>query len=386
MKTTGLLFISHSAELNGAERMLLSLLRHLDRRRFTPSLVLPEDGPLREEAEALHCATFTAPMKWSMTTRKNVWKQPLAALWNRKAVNVIVKYALEHNCRLIYSNSAASFCGALAAKRLSLPHIWAIHEILSGPNAHLVSLLKGKRVTGWMKDLSCAVITNSETTARAFAGQPNVHVIPNGFEFSDPDPRGAADFRKRTGAEENDFLLGIVGKLYPGKGQMEVVRVLPRLIEIIPRLKLVLIGGGEDSRYEKEIRRFRRKNGLEDSLILMEYQTDLVSALHGLDSLVVPSKVESFGRVAVEAMAVRTPVLALACGGLEEIIEHGRTGFLLKDMKPETLTDVIRRVVEEQDFIQDVKKNASLYVRKHFSIEGHVTSVEQVIETCRERN
>ena len=382
--TTGLLFISHSAELNGAERMLLSLIQNLDRRRFTPHLALPEDGPLRDGAEAVGCAVITAPMKWSLTVPGDVWKQPLSALWNRAAVRRIAEYAVDRDCRLIYSNTAATFCGALAAQRLSLPHVWAVHEIISGPDAHLVSLRGAARLTEWMGERSCAVIANSETTARSFAGRPNIHIIPNGFEFSEPDQGAAAVFRKNAGAEPDDFLLGVVGKLYAGKGQMEIVRALPFLVEVFPRIKLVLIGGGGDARYERRIRRFRRENRLEDRLVLSGYAEDLTSALHALDCLVIPSTVESFGRVAVEAMAVHIPVLAVARGGLKEIIEQGRTGFLLDDVEPGTLVKAVRLVKEETDFVRRVTDAASLLVRERFSLERHVSSVEKVITTCLE--
>ena len=75
MKTV--LFVSHSSERNGAERMLLDVLCGLDRGKFRPFLALPRTGPLQREAEKAGITTRVVPMKWSLTERSKIWKQPL---------------------------------------------------------------------------------------------------------------------------------------------------------------------------------------------------------------------------------------------------------------------------------------------------------------------
>lgn len=80
MKTV--LFVSHSSELNGAERMLLDVLRGLDRGKFRPLLALPRKGPLQRETEEAGILTRVLPMKWSLTERSKAWKQPLTRAWN----------------------------------------------------------------------------------------------------------------------------------------------------------------------------------------------------------------------------------------------------------------------------------------------------------------
>ena len=123
-KIRNILFVSHSAELNGAEISLLRLLQDLDRTRFKPFLVLPRDGLLSREAGRADVDVQTVPYSWWLTERRNRWKQPLAWLWNRPKIRALEKIIRMKNIHLVYSNSAAAGCGAEA---VSYTHLRA-HE------------------------------------------------------------------------------------------------------------------------------------------------------------------------------------------------------------------------------------------------------------------
>ncbi|HOI45565.1 MAG TPA: hypothetical protein PLX50_08130, partial [Candidatus Aminicenantes bacterium] len=73
-----ILFVSHSVELNGAELMLLQTLKNIDREKFRLFLAAPGKGPLLEEAGRAGVWTFAVPMKWWLTEKSRVWRQPFS--------------------------------------------------------------------------------------------------------------------------------------------------------------------------------------------------------------------------------------------------------------------------------------------------------------------
>ena len=152
MKTV--LFVSHSSELNGAERMLLDVLRGLDRGKFRPLLALPRTGPLQREAEETGIATRVLPMKWSLTERSKTWKQPLTRAWNIPGVIRMARLIRNEAVDLVVTNTSAIWTGAFAARRAGVPHVWFVHEILDGENPLLSHILGRKALIRRMDELA----------------------------------------------------------------------------------------------------------------------------------------------------------------------------------------------------------------------------------------
>jgi len=121
MKT--ILFVSHSAELNGAELWLLETLRGLDRAKYVARLVVPRPGPLVDAVRALGIETRIISMKWSITEKSRVWRQPFAGFWNIWSVKRIARLIGRDSIDLVFTNSAAVFSGAKAARRMGVRHV-----------------------------------------------------------------------------------------------------------------------------------------------------------------------------------------------------------------------------------------------------------------------
>ena len=171
---TNVLFVSHSSELNGAERMLLDTVRRLDRGKFSPILAVPRPGPLSEAAAGARIDCLTLPMKWTLTEPAKVWKQPLSLLWNIRSVRVADRMIGDLGIGLVVTNTSAVWTGALGARRAGVPHVWLIHEILDGEKPLLKYVLGRKALVRRMARLSKRIIANSAASARAFAGSGKV--------------------------------------------------------------------------------------------------------------------------------------------------------------------------------------------------------------------
>jgi D-inositol-3-phosphate glycosyltransferase len=173
--------------------------------------------------------------------------------------------------------------------------------------------------------------------AALYGADPNrIEIVPPGVEhafFSPGDRRGA----RRALRLGDQPLLVFVGRIQPLKGLDVAICALAQLDR--PDAELLVVGGPSGREGEAEYERCR---GLAVDLGLAGRVRWVAPQPHHLlstyyraaDLVVVPSRSESFGLVALEAAACGIPVVAAAVGGLRSLVEHGRTGFLVEGRDP----------------------------------------------------
>ena len=382
MKTV--LFVSHSSELNGAERMLLDVLRGLDRGKFRSLLMLPRTGPLQRKAEETGIATRVLPMKWSLTERSKIWKQLLTRAWNFSSVIRMARLIRNEAVDLVVSNSSAIWTGALAARRAGVPHVWFVHEILDGKNPLLSHILGRKALVHRMDKLAVRIIANSRASARSFESTGKAVVIGNGIDTRQGPASDLGALRVSLGLEEGVEVLGVIGKIYPGKGQKEAVLALDLLKRRRPDVRLLVVGEVKGRRYAAEIREAVQHFGLEKNVIFSGFREDLSGILALLKVLILASTVDSLGRVGLEAMAAGTPVVAVAAGGLPEIVIDGRTGVLVQSADPAQIAEGVARVLDDPKLARAAAEGGRKFVVENYSLEGQLRKIERVLEDCLE--
>ncbi len=376
------LFISHSPELNGSELWLLETLRGLDRKRFEPLLVLPGPGRFEDAAKSAGIETTRIPLVWWITEKSRRWRQPAAWALTRRAARRLERLIAERKPDGVFSNSAAVAAGALAARRAGLPHVWTVHEMLAGPMAHLFHIRGEKTLTSFILNRSCKVIVNSKFCAGAFPASDKIAIVPNGFLLQPRNPAGAAAVRAKLGASSGDPLLGVIGKLYAGKGQLDAVRAAGILAAKFPRLRLLVIGEARDAAYVAELRAAAESEALRGKVVFEGWRDDLAERLAAMDVLLVPSVVESFGRVALNGMAVGTPVVAAAVGGLAEVVEDGVNGLLVPGRSPEKLAEAVGRILRDPALSARLVEGGRKSVAERFSLDVQVKMVQDVLSSC----
>ncbi len=167
-----------------------------------------------------------------------------------------------------------------------------------------------------------------------------IEVIPN------PAPEVPATLPTRDEARRllglDGPTLGFAGRLMAAKALDVALQALQRL----PDVSLVVVGDGPD---RPALESLRASLGLDGRVRFLgaRGRDDVLETLRAVDVAVLPSRWENFPHLVVEALAVGTPVVASAVGGVPEIVRDGENGLLVPAGDPAALAEAVRRVLEE---------------------------------------
>ena len=252
------------------------------------------------------------------------------------------------------------------------------------------------RTTGWLIKLRNRILlraTRFVSISRAITkeylqeGVPPSRIvsIPNGVDVSLFAPPNLADrsaLRVRLRLDRGS-VVAYAGKLNHGKGLQRLLRAWQRLVPEVGDAQLVLIGSGDHQflSCESELRSFVREHGLDEVVRLTGYVDDVQSYLQAADIFVFPSESEAFGLALVEAMACGVPVIASATGGILDIVEHGRTGWLVAVGDEEALVAAMRALLHDPESARALGRAGRQSVVERFAIERVVDAHEALFRS-----
>ena len=270
--------------------------------------------------------------------------------------------ALNEPYDLIHSHYwVAGLSGIELSRQWQVPHavmfhtLGAVKEVFQQPEPPF-------RIAGERRVIACAdAVIGATSHERAFligqyqADASRVQVVPCGIDLDAFHPAGVEESRRRVaaalpdlGVEDGPGIL-FVGRLEQAKGADLLVKALAQ-IKSQPSASLWIVGGDERDDGERDrLRALAVECGV-------EYRVKFVNAVgrRQLPDLyraaavcAVPSAYESFGLVAVEAMASGTPVVATRVGGLASTITHGKTGLLVANREPEGFASAIDKLLAD---------------------------------------
>ncbi len=345
--------ISHQAAV-GSERALVRQLSALDRRRFSPFVVLPSEGPLRSELEAIGVPVHVLPLAWWIPATHwsaAAFQEQLEGLPERAAA--LGALLRREGADLVHTNALVTLEGALAAAELGLPHVWHSRGLFDRgfPPSYLDDI---GFFYGAVDSLSDAIVCVSRAVERQAAKHCRIalrRVVYDGFDIgalgaspcSPPD--GA---RSHWGIGEGAQVLVCMGGIQRRKGQLDLVEAAALLADDFPHLVVVLAGEVSDGEYAAAIDNRSAALGLAARVRRIGFEPDVRGLLSVSAALVQPSHSEGFGLAILEAMSAGVPVVATRCGGPEEIIEDGVSGLLTPVADSAALAAALRRLLADE--------------------------------------
>ncbi|MEX2591931.1 MAG: glycosyltransferase family 4 protein [Anditalea sp.] len=207
--------------------------------------------------------------------------------------------------------------------------------------------------------------------------QKKIEVITNGVPLpiiSDDVKILAA--KKQYGIRKEDFVVGFVGRLFNDQKRVSDLVEAVSMLEI-PNIRLLIVGEGKDKDFLLDlIKEFR----LIDKIHFVGYQSDPHLFYDLMDVLCVPSSREGFGLVAVEGMLHRLPIIATKVGGLQKVVAHNETGFIISFGSPREISEKINLLYFSPTLRKAMGDMGYQRALKEFSSERYVREVEQMYQ------
>jgi glycosyltransferase involved in cell wall biosynthesis len=380
MKT--ILFVHQSAEMYGSDKVLLSLVRGMDKDAFQPVVMLPAEGPLLDALRESNITTLVLPLvkiQRSTLSLRGILRIPGEIARSLKAMDRSLRNI---HVDIVHSNTLAVLSGALWAKMKGLPHVWHVHEMIVHP------IIVRRIFSFLVRALSSRVICISDAVRQLLVdSEPSLHkrctVVWNGVErqFS-PDAECAARIRLEAGVINGSLAVVLVGRINRWKGHLLLVETAEILWKRGFRNIFYICAGSAPAgqeHFKSELAARIADSLVRERIILMDYRQDVWPLWDASDIAVVPSiEPEPFGLVALEAMISGKPVVAAAHGGLPEIVEDSVTGILFEPNNPNKFADAIADLAVNEGKRILMGEKGYERVRDIFNAQRYIGAVESL--------
>lgn len=368
-----ILHVIESLGRGGAERVLATNIKWLNRDRFSSVVCsLFDRDDFRAQIESSGSRVFRIGLKKKGDLRKGV--SGLYDIIKKTKPDVV-------HTHLFF----ASLYGRIAAR---LANVKRVVTTLHNPdygyedNGRLTFKARKLLDKGTGKFVNDSFIAVSEAVKRDYVKQigfKNIDVIYNSIdtdEFKSDPLLDVQKARERLGFNMDDFILLNIGRLHPQKGQIYLIDAMRQLkARAGANFKLVIAGEGA---LRDELRERIRSHGLGDRVCLAGKTADVKPMIQMADIFVFPSIYEAQGIAAMEAMALRKPVIATAVEGLPEVITDGHDGLLVRPADPEALVDAVMRLYRQPDLARRLAAAARQTVEERFDIKKNIGRLEDL--------
>jgi glycosyltransferase involved in cell wall biosynthesis len=355
--------------IGGAQQSFLELIPALRQQGSEVEMILPGPGPYASKLHAAGCG-LQYFKTWSLSAKsKKLWE--VIPYWAalRHARRVVNERIREFEPDLLYVNGPR-FLPAVSesACAADVPVLFHAHNRLAQKPA---LALAGNA----LQKCDATLIACCEYVAgsfRRYLPPSRVNVIYN----------GSTDLGVLSRPQRPIRTISVLGRIAPEKGQLNFVHAAKLLSAANPGLRFTIVGSASEDNvgYASEV--LRASSGL--NVEVQGWQEDMASVFRGIDLLVVPSLAyDAAPRVIAEAFSARVPVMACPSGGIPELIEDGRTGFLTAGHSPHHIAERVSDVMSMPlPALKHIVEDARGVWEARFTLEHYRNRVWNVAKSC----
>jgi len=324
--------------VNGPAKGLFQLLKHAPTTAF--DYVLCNFSYSNSEKNDFYKTAEEKGLKIRSISQKNRFDP--SPIW--QAVNII----RQEKCNIIQTHSyKCHLIGFLISRITGIPWLAFSH----GWTSEDWKVKAYHKLDLWLLRYSSSTIAVSpllkKTLDRYRGKRRETELVLNAVEQDDlPDAETSQNIRNLCGASESDFLVGCFGRLSKEKGQEFLLRAFNNLHLKLPELHLVFLGEGPERRFLESL---THKLGLSKKVFFLGHQKNMRDYYKAIDILALPSLSEGLPNVVLEAMSFCTPIVASRVGAVPDILEDGKTAWLVAPGDEAGLTSRLDEIVGAKD-------------------------------------
>ncbi len=363
--------------VGGAEKYLARLANSLDREKFNLWIVHTNgDSIVRELSENVKViklqerkATAMNPLDWLNVVR-----------FRRLMRNL--------NIDLVNTHGAGIFCIAawIAAKSLKIPVVHTIQHVYAVRSKTEDLTIKIPGLRHFLYSLVdiyiafCVYMKNEFVNLWKIPPQ-KIYLNPLGVDLNKfkPLPETKIKLRQELSIESDAPIIGVVARLSPVKGVHKGIRILSRIREEIPNVKLIIVGDGPmKGEYEKLVTDLNlRKN-----VVFTGFRNDIPHLMNIFDIYLQTTDAPLLGNTTLEAMAVGKPIVTIVQNKVEEAMARetvieGYNGILIPLNHPEAVTRLIK-LLKDKKTLDEMGKASRRLAEEKFDWNLHVENMEKL--------
>ena len=364
-----ILYVIDNIEYGGGERGFAQIIYGLNRNRYKVYVACKPEGEFREKlAEiGIHLRAM------NMGSKVNPY-----------AVLRLAKIIRKEGIHIIHSQGARADFFAKIAARMSKSKPRVVSTIQMPVEGFDVSPLRKNvyrffdRLTEYYVETFIVVSDFLKKTLIEGRGIPARRVVKiyNGIELGQYHPDAErGKLRNEWGISQDIPFIGAIGRMVWQKGFKYMIQAIPDIVRDVPDAKFLLVGNGP---LKKELDDLAKNLKIKERVIFTGFRSDIKEIMSAIDLLIIPSLLEGFPMVTLEAMAMAKPIIATNIDGITEQITDGVNGILVSPKDPSALSRAVIRALNDSEFARTMGLSARKKVEQEFSVEKMVAETEKV--------
>ncbi len=371
-------YVIPNIEVGGTEKHLLSLVRNLDRERFSPILITTAGGGALYNSFAALLPVFVFGGD-NLHARKTPPKNPLVHL---RTISDMIALLKEQAPQFVHAYlPAANALGPITARLAKVPRVLVSKRSLANYKKGHPFLSRLESVGNLLSDVVLAnstAVQNEVLKTESFAGG-KIEVIYNGVDMPGRwDAAQVKAFRAKEGLPEEAALAVCVSNFFAYKGHQELIRAAALLKKDFPGVIYLLIG--RDAGSMEASKKLAAELGVADSFRFTGVKDNPADYLRAADLFVHPSRQEGFSNSILEAMSAGLPVVACDVGGNAEAVTDSVTGKLAPKEDHAALAAALAYVLKDPAGMKTMGEAGRKKAAEIFSIKRMVSGIEDLYE------
>lgn len=374
MKKHKILHISPDGVIYGTERHILSIVSNSDRNKFEHFVSVPREGSLTAALDEIGIKYFVGSR---MPSKSNV----VQGFWENGGFMKLFRTIKNNDFDIIHSH-LVTYAGILAKFLGKKKLVHTRHGIfMTEEEISKISSIK-KKFQKYKSDIFVKTIALSSIEKNVMVKTYNydpkkIEIIYNGVTIENIKAKVNTSTDKKSLYGTNDFVVGGIGRFERQKGFHLFVAAASKVLKQVKNIKFVLIGNGS---LRENILSQIKELGLEENFIILDYKSNVFDYLNNFDLMVSSSLWEGVPYAILEAMALGKPTIAISSNlsGVNEIIDDGADGFLIKDNYSDNLAEKILFLYNDKLKYVKFSSNCVDKIKSRFSEDAMIKKTEEL--------
>ena len=396
-----ILFVEGNVDgtVGGSYFSLLYLIKNIDKKRFNVSVVFYFNNPLIGMFKEAGAKVYVLKNFRSL----NLFPNYRGSIRSPKMIYTFIQKI--YNFLFIFINKAVKYTFFIKKNRFDIVHLnntinknheWMLASILASipcvTHESGINNSFSKTARFFARRLNKIICISKAVQKCLINNKIDIHnsiIIYNGINPIDIKVNIQPEkLRKKYGIDIDSFVVGVVGNIKPWKGQKTLIEAINILKNKNSKMIYCFFVGGtsnEVKEYKSELKNLIERYGINEFVFFTDYVKNPADYMNMFDIVIHTSiEPEPFGRVLLEAMSLKKPLIATSIGAPLEIIKNQETGILVKPNDPVDLADAIILLMKDSILRQSLVEEAFSCLLANFSIEANVGSTQTVYDCILE--